>query len=127
MQCWRTQIALIHPRTCTYQLAQLRITEKPVEFDVVLLQHNRTFRANNKQAESNGSKDGSKHPNARTKWLVEHEPSYNVEPSTQNNLDQLEFELKEYPDKFFVNYLLNSLRFGFDMLVSITDIPTYEC
>jgi hypothetical protein len=37
---------------------------------------------------SNGSKDGSKQPNARTKWLVEHEPSYNIEPSTQINIDQ---------------------------------------
>ena len=35
--------------------------------------------------------------------------------------------IKNYPDRFFVNYFLNSLRFGFDMLVSITDIPTYEC
>ena len=51
---------------------------------------------NNKRAESNGSKDGSKQPNARTKWLVEHEPSYNVEPSTQINIDQLEFELTRW-------------------------------
>jgi hypothetical protein len=31
------------------------------------------------------------------------------------------------PTWLVVNYFLNSLRFGFDMLVSITDIPTYEC
>jgi hypothetical protein len=40
---------------------------------------------NNKRAESNGSKDGSKQPNARTKWLVEHEPSYNVVPFKENS------------------------------------------
>jgi hypothetical protein len=51
----------------------------------------------------------------------------NVTVSAKINLDQLEFELKNYPDRFFVNYLLNSFRFDFDMLVSITDIPTYEC
>lgn len=37
------------------------------------------------------------------------------------NVNRLEYELKEHPDKHFVMYLLNGIRFGFDTLVSILD------
>ncbi|CAG2190873.1 unnamed protein product [Mytilus edulis] len=43
------------------------------------------------------------------------------------NVNRLEYELKEHPDKHFVMYLLNGIRFGFDTLVSILDLPTFEC
>ncbi|VDI03029.1 Hypothetical predicted protein [Mytilus galloprovincialis] len=48
-------------------------------------------------------------------------------PSTPINIDQLERELLNHPDRHFVNFLCNSLRNGFDMLVSDVNLPIYEC
>ena len=48
---------------------------------------------------------------------------------TSVNVDQLESELQNHPDKTFVNYLCNGLRQGFDLLLSDTpvNIDTFEC
>lgn len=56
------------------------------------------------------------------KWL----PS-DFTASSPINCDQLEFELRNHPDRNFVSLLCNSVRYGFDMLVSDINISTYEC
>lgn len=43
------------------------------------------------------------------------------------NIDQLQYELSSHPDKTFVNYLVNGLRYGFNTKVKNTDLPTKEC
>ncbi|VDI73488.1 Hypothetical predicted protein [Mytilus galloprovincialis] len=50
-----------------------------------------------------------------------------VDASSPINCDQLEFELRNHPDRNFVSLLCNSVRYGFDMLVSDINISTYEC
>ncbi|VDI62308.1 Hypothetical predicted protein [Mytilus galloprovincialis] len=47
--------------------------------------------------------------------------------SSPINCDQLEFELGNHPDRNFVSLLCNSVRYGFDMLVSDINISTHEC
>ena len=42
-------------------------------------------------------------------------------------MELLQQELTNYPDQSFVKHLCDSLRFGFDTLVSNVNIPTYEC
>ena len=43
------------------------------------------------------------------------------------NYTQLSLELKNHPDRDFSSFLCNSIQYGFDMLVSESDIITYEC
>ncbi|CAG2185624.1 unnamed protein product [Mytilus edulis] len=46
---------------------------------------------------------------------------------TPINVDELKQQLHNHPDKQFVNYLCHGLAFGFDTLISNTDVPTKEC
>lgn len=43
------------------------------------------------------------------------------------NIDRFYFELVEYFDRNFVNYLCLSLEFGFDIFVIYESINFYEC
>ncbi|VDI65046.1 Hypothetical predicted protein [Mytilus galloprovincialis] len=53
--------------------------------------------------------------------------TFDFKASSPINCDQLEFELRNHPDRNFVSLLCNSVRYGFDMLVSDINISTYEC
>ena len=59
------------------------------------------------------------------KWLETGEVIFQA--SSPINCDQLEHELKDHPDKDFVTLLCNSIRNGFDMLISDCKVPTFEC
>jgi hypothetical protein len=39
----------------------------------------------------------------------------------------LETELRQYPDRDFVEYLCDGLRYGFDTMINFIDMPTKEC
>jgi hypothetical protein len=43
------------------------------------------------------------------------------------DVDRLGIELKQHPDRHFVEYLRSGLRFGFDTMVSTLELPIIEC
>jgi hypothetical protein len=48
-------------------------------------------------------------------------------PSTPINVDRLEKDLAEHPDRQFVNYLINGLTHGFDPLIDPLPQASFEC
>jgi hypothetical protein len=47
--------------------------------------------------------------------------------STPINIDRLEFELENHPDKGFVSLLINGLRYGFDTGITAKPVSSFEC
>ena len=62
--------------------------------------------------------------NISTKKLLSDFPSHATTPI---NVDLLEYELCNLPDKNVVSYLCTGLRYGFDALVQSKKIQTKEC
>lgn len=50
-----------------------------------------------------------------------------MKASTPINYVQLEHELRNFPDRDFANSLCDSLKYGFDMMVTENDLSIYEC
>jgi hypothetical protein len=46
--------------------------------------------------------------------------------STPVNIKQLETELRQYPDRDFVEYSCDGLCYGFDTMINFIDMPTTE-
>ena len=52
---------------------------------------------------------------------------FNPEATTPVNVVKLEQELSSHPDKDFVSYLCNGLRYGFDSMVRYDIFESREC
>ena len=57
------------------------------------------------------------------KWL----DSFITHATTPVNVSLLQFELRNHPDKSFVQYLCEGLSYGFDTMVKNVNITTKEC
>ncbi|VDI39408.1 Hypothetical predicted protein [Mytilus galloprovincialis] len=69
----------------------------------------------------------SKSSNFAVKDLDRYDFNQREKVDTPINVDELKQQLHNHPDKQFVNYLCHGLAFGFDTLISNTDVPTKEC